>query len=209
VSIKVTAFSFANRLGTLAKQSTRSVAAKNAAFMAQPYPGCDGHINTLLHSTTGCQSAIRTHVEVMSTSSYSPVRSAIILTISFLLPLLLSLYSDRLTNVYTSLWSPGANFAATNWYNDTTTQSDSILAQQHTVRSPSYILSEILTLLQEEASRLLQNLRRDSGQWNSNHPRWRLMNSMKAYLQYGEEHTSELNIWRKRYKKLPRSQRSV
>jgi SAM-dependent methyltransferase len=35
------------------------------------------------------------------------------------------------------------------------------------------------------------------------------MNSMKAYLQYGEERTSELDIWRKRYKKLPRSQRSV
>jgi len=35
------------------------------------------------------------------------------------------------------------------------------------------------------------------------------MNSMKAYLRYGEERTSELDIWRKRYKKLSRGQRSV
>jgi len=35
------------------------------------------------------------------------------------------------------------------------------------------------------------------------------MNSMRAYLQYGEERTSELDIWRKRYKKLSRNQRSV
>jgi hypothetical protein len=35
------------------------------------------------------------------------------------------------------------------------------------------------------------------------------MNSMKAYLRYGEERTAELDVWRKRYEKLPRSQRSV
>jgi hypothetical protein len=62
---------------------------------------------------------------------------------------------------------------------------------------------------QEDAAHLLHSLQRDSGKWNSNHPRWRLMNSMKAYLRYGEERTAELDIWRKRYKKLPRSQRLV
>jgi hypothetical protein len=103
--------------------------------MAQQDSGCDVYINPLLHSTD-CQSAVHTQVEVMSTSSYNPVRSAIILTLAFLLPLLLSFYSDRLTNVYTSLWSPSANSVAANQYNHTTTQTDSILAQQQTVRSP-------------------------------------------------------------------------
>ena len=124
-----------NGLGNLAKQSTRFVAAKKVVFMAQQDSGCDVYINPLLHSTH-CQSAVHTQVEVMSTSSYNSVRSAIILTLAFLLPLLLSFYSDWLTNVYTSLWSPSANSVAANQYNHTTTQTDSILAQQQTVRSP-------------------------------------------------------------------------
>lgn len=135
MSIKVTLCFLANGLGNLAKQSTRSVAAKKVVFMAQQDSGCDVYINPLLHSTD-CQSAVHTQVEVMSTSSYNPVRSAIILTLAFLLPLLLSFYSDRLTNVYTSLWSPSANSVTANQYNHTTTQTDSILAQRQTVRSP-------------------------------------------------------------------------
>lgn len=35
------------------------------------------------------------------------------------------------------------------------------------------------------------------------------MNSMKAYLRYGEDRTADLDTWRKRYKKLSSSQRSV
>lgn len=56
---------------------------------------------------------------------------------------------------------------------------------------------------------MLQDLRRDSGKWNSNHPRYRLLNSLKAYLRYVEERTADLDTWRKRYKKLSREQRSV
>ena len=73
----------------------------------------------------------------MSARPYNPVRSAVILTIAFLLPLLLTLYSDRLTNVYSSLWSQSANSAAAKSYNNATIQSDTILAQQQTVGSPS------------------------------------------------------------------------
>jgi hypothetical protein len=104
--------------------------------MAQPDFGCDVHVDPLL-KPADCQSLDRTQLEVMSTSAYNPVRSAIILTIAFLLPLLLSVYSDRLTSVYASLWSPSANSAAAIRYHDNTTiQTESILAQQQTVRSP-------------------------------------------------------------------------
>jgi hypothetical protein len=212
MSIKVTLFYLANCLGTLAKQPHGPWQPRMLFSWFNRISGCDVHIDSLIHPTV-CQSCDRTQLKVMSTSSYNPVRSAIILTIAFLLPLLLSVYSDRLTNVYSSFWSPGVNSAGVKRYNDNTTiQSDSSLARQQTVRSHSSTstsLLDVLKLLQEHASQLLQDIRRDTGEWNSNHPRWRLMNSMRAYLRYGEERTSELDIWRKRYKKLPRSQRSV
>jgi hypothetical protein len=129
-------FSLATGLGTLAKQLTRSLVAKNAVSMAQPEYDCDVYVNPLPHPTD-CQSAVHTQLQVMSNRPYNPVRSAIILTISFLLPLILSFYSDRLTSVYASLWSPSANSAAANRFNNTTIQSDSALAQQQSVRSPS------------------------------------------------------------------------
>lgn len=56
---------------------------------------------------------------------------------------------------------------------------------------------------------MLEELRRDNGKWNSNHPRHRLLSAMKAYLRYGEDRTADLDTWRKRYKKLPRAQRTV
>jgi hypothetical protein len=113
------------------------MAAKDAVFMAQPDYNCDVYIDPLAHPTD-CKSSDCTQLEAMSTSSYNPVRSAIILTIAFLLPLLLSFYSDRLSNVYASLWSPSVNSVAANRYNDNATiQIDSILAQQQTVRSHS------------------------------------------------------------------------
>lgn len=56
---------------------------------------------------------------------------------------------------------------------------------------------------------MFEELRRDHGKWNSNHPRYRLLNGLKAYLNYGEDRTSDLDTWRKRYKKLPSAQRTV
>ena len=123
------------RSWNLGRIITRSIPAKITVFMSQPDSGRDLHISPLLHSTD-CQSSDRTQLEAMSARPYNPLRSAIILAIAFLLPLLLSVYSDRLTDFYASLWSPSANSAAAIRYNDTTIQADSILAQQQTVRSP-------------------------------------------------------------------------
>ena len=131
------AFPSRERSWDLGNAITRSMAAKNAVFMAQPDYDCDVYIDSLAH-LTDCQSFDRTQLEAMATPSYNPVRSAIILTIAFLLPLLVSFYSDRLSNIYASLWSPNVNSAAANRHNGSTAiQIDSILVQQQTVRSHS------------------------------------------------------------------------
>ena len=146
-----------------------------------------------------------------TTAAYSPARSAIILTLSFILPLLASLNSDRMyAFLAASRFSSASYTPLSNAYNHTVEQS-SILARQQSVGTvlAREFMSPVLRSFQADASRMLHDLQRGSGKWNSNHPRWRLMNSMKAYSRYGEERTAELDVWRKRYKKLPRSQRSV
>ncbi|KAM0721748.1 hypothetical protein Q7P37_002673 [Cladosporium fusiforme] len=120
---------------------------------------------------------------------YSPLRSAVILTLSFLLPLLLSMYSDRLSEITAVFWPRKENVAESNFNGTSVTP---IFAQKDN----------------EDASRMLEELRRDNGKWNSNHPRYRLLNALKSYLRYGEEKASDLDTWRKRYKKLPRTQRA-
>jgi len=108
------------------------MAAKNTFFMAQPDSSRHVYMNTVL-DPADCQSAVPTQLEVMSTRPYNPVRSVVILITAFLLPLLLTLYSDRLNNVYASFWSPSVNSAAAKSYSNATIQSDSILAQQQNV----------------------------------------------------------------------------
>ncbi|KAL1588292.1 hypothetical protein WHR41_02862 [Cladosporium halotolerans] len=123
--------------------------------------------------------------------NYSPLRSAVILTLSFLLPLLWHAYSDRLSEINVpALWRRSEGVVGESSLNAT---------------SPAPVFANQQT---EDAARMLQDLRRDSGKWNSNHPRYRLLNSLKAYLRYGEERTADLDTWRKRYKKLSREQRS-
>jgi len=151
------------------------------------------------------------YISAMATAAtYSPVRSAFILTLGFLLPLLASLYYDRLSAVFATSRFSGTSFSTPRIYN-TETQNSSILAQQQSVGLVllKQTIVSVLIRFQEDASRMFHDLQRTSGKWNSNHPRWRLMNSMKAYLRYGEDRTADLDTWRKRYKKLSRSQRSV
>lgn len=145
----------------------------------------------------------------MSTQRYSPVRSAIILTLSFLLPLLLSFYSNQLSEFHTSLWHPKQHLPWTSSRN-ATGQISPLFAQQMTVCGLTHHNHSIDTYnIQEDASRMLTELRRDTGKWNANHPRYRLLSSMMAFMRYGEDRTTELDTWRKRYKILPRSQRTV
>lgn len=156
-------------------------------------------------------SEIERYTSVMATAAtYNPVRSAIILTLGFLLPLLASLYYDRLSAAFATSPFFSTSSATPRVYN-TETQNASILSQQQSVGSLCFekAIYIVLILIQEDASRMFHELQRTSGKWNSNHPRWRLMNSMKAYLRYGEDRTADLDTWRKRYKKLSRSQRSV
>lgn len=67
-------------------------------------------------------------------ATYSPVRSAIILTLSFLLSLLASFYYDRLSTVLATSRFSGTSSAAPRVYN-TQNQSSPILAQQQSVGS--------------------------------------------------------------------------
>ena len=77
------------------------------------------------------------YISAMTTpATYSPVRSAVILTLSFLLPLLASLYYDRLSGALATARFPGTSSATPHVYN-AVTQNTSILAQQQSV---SYIL---------------------------------------------------------------------
>lgn len=153
--------------------------------------------------------SFRKRLAAMSTQSYSPVRSAIILTLSFLLPLLLSFYSTQLSELYTSLWHQKQRMPWTSPRN-ATEQISPLFAQQMTVWPLTHHLCfNNAHNIQEDASRMLTELQRDTGKWNSNHPRYRLLSSMMAFMRYGEDRTTELDTWRKRYKKLPRSQRTV
>lgn len=65
-------------------------------------------------------------------ATYSPVRSAIILTLGFLLPLLVTSYYNRVSAVFAT-----SRFSGTSAYTprafDTESQNSSILAQQQSV----------------------------------------------------------------------------
>lgn len=65
-------------------------------------------------------------------ATYSPVRSAIILALGFLLPLLVTFYYDRLSAAFTT-----SRFASTSPYTprvfNTESQNSSILARQQSV----------------------------------------------------------------------------
>ena len=69
-----------------------------------------------------------------STATYSPVRSAIILTLGFLLPLLVTFYYDRLSAAFTTSRFSGISSFTPRVY-DPESQNTSILAQQHSVGS--------------------------------------------------------------------------
>lgn len=72
-------------------------------------------------------------ISAMATAAtYSPVRSAIILILSFLLPLLASFYYDRVSAVFATSRISGTSSAVPRVYN-TENQSSPILAQQQSV----------------------------------------------------------------------------
>ena len=64
--------------------------------------------------------------------TYSPVRSAIVLTLSFMLPLLASLYSDRLSAGFAAFRLSGTGPVAPRLH-DAAIQGTPILAQQKNV----------------------------------------------------------------------------
>jgi hypothetical protein len=73
------------------------------------------------------------YISAMATAAtYSPVRSAIILTLSFLLPLLASLYYDRVSAVFATSRFSGTSSSTPRVYN-AENQNSPILAQQQSV----------------------------------------------------------------------------
>jgi len=65
-------------------------------------------------------------------ATYSPVRSAIILTLGFLLPLLVTFYYDRVSAVFATSRFSGTSSYTPRAFN-TESQNSSILAQQQSV----------------------------------------------------------------------------
>lgn len=73
------------------------------------------------------------YVTAMATAAtYSPVRSAIILTLGFLLPLLVTFYYDRVSAVFATSRFSGTSSYTPRAFN-TESQNSSILAQQQSV----------------------------------------------------------------------------
>ncbi|KAJ5494675.1 hypothetical protein N7463_010762 [Penicillium fimorum] len=60
----------------------------------------------------------------------------------------------------------------------------------------------------EEHTRLLQDLQRSSGKWNSAHPRHRLLTALHGYTCYKDKSLAEVNRWRNLYKNVPKRQRT-
>lgn len=76
-----------------------------------------------------------THFDKMpSSGNYSPVRSVLILVLSFVLPLLANLYSDRLSTSFAALRDRSKSSAISS-VNNVTTQASPILASEQTVSS--------------------------------------------------------------------------
>ncbi|KFH46067.1 hypothetical protein ACRE_030450 [Hapsidospora chrysogenum ATCC 11550] len=61
----------------------------------------------------------------------------------------------------------------------------------------------------EEKKRLLDRLRRDKGNWNTNHPRHRLLDALHGYSRYHQRQTEELQRLRDLYTKAKKSQRKL
>ncbi|KXG51579.1 uncharacterized protein PGRI_089720 [Penicillium griseofulvum] len=61
----------------------------------------------------------------------------------------------------------------------------------------------------EEHARLLQNLERANGKWNSVHPRHRLLTALHGYTAYKDKSLAEVNRWRNLYKNVPKQQRKL
>jgi hypothetical protein len=73
------------------------------------------------------------YVTAMATAAtYSPVRSAIVLTLGFLLPLLVTFYYDRVSAVFATSRFSGTSSYTPRAFN-TESQNSSILAQQQSV----------------------------------------------------------------------------
>ena len=60
-----------------------------------------------------------------------------------------------------------------------------------------------------EKIHLMKKLERKAAKWNSNHPRYRLLEALYGYARYRERSMAELNRWRNKYSKLPKRQRKV
>ncbi|OQE37952.1 hypothetical protein PENCOP_c009G06145 [Penicillium coprophilum] len=60
-----------------------------------------------------------------------------------------------------------------------------------------------------EHTRLLQNLQRSSGKWDSTHPRHRLLTALHGYTCYKDKSLAEVDKWRNLYKNVPKRQRTL
>lgn len=61
----------------------------------------------------------------------------------------------------------------------------------------------------DEKADLLKRLSRRHGTWNSNHPRWRLLDALHGYVAYYTRQTEELDRLKGLYKKVSKSQKAV
>jgi hypothetical protein len=60
-----------------------------------------------------------------------------------------------------------------------------------------------------EKTELLKRLSRKHGTWNSNHPRWRLLDALHGYVAYYSRQAEELDRLKGLYKKVSKSQKAV
>ena len=131
--------------------------------------------------------------------------------LGLLVPFLLSLYSHGGLEVPSPLFEVVKRFTSRDSAAIVTEASASLVGQSKTVRMPKHQHIQFLGLnvVQEEAALLLETLRRDTGKWDANHPRRRLLEGLRGYQIYGDGRKTELGAWRTKYKKLPRSQQAV
>jgi hypothetical protein len=61
----------------------------------------------------------------------------------------------------------------------------------------------------EEKTRLLDILKRETGEWDINHPRYQLLQALRDVSRYKESHFTELEQWQDAYKGIPDEQKQV
>ncbi|KAJ5159111.1 uncharacterized protein N7500_008762 [Penicillium coprophilum] len=84
------------------------------------------------------------------------------------------------------------------------------ISQNVELYTPSTFHSPVpLTTYNEEHTRLLQNLQRSSGKWDSTHPRHRLLTALHGYTCYKDKSLAEVDKWRNLYKNVPKRQRTL